>query len=290
MKEIPSIKFKSGYRHIEGVEIIPLERIIEKGGELNHNPEKPHQLRFYNITIYTHGESKQLVDFKWYPVKKNSVIYLTKDQVNAYSFTPGLRGYCILFTQKYFEQCFSHISKELIYRIFNHYIFSPNIQIPEENDFTDYFKLFYKEFSSEPKFEKATILSSLFSILLVKLEELKQKSEPPIPDSPKFLLISKFISLVKDNYKENRNAEFYSRQLLITYKHLNVSCKEILNKTAKQFIDDFIILEAKRKLINSEIKSTELAYTLGFEEPTNFTKYFKKRTGMTPNSFKNQHK
>ncbi len=253
MKEIPSIEFKSSYQHIEGVEIIPLERIKGKGGDLNHDPEKSHQLQFYNINFYTSGESEQLVDFKWYPIKKNTVIYLTKDQVTAYKFTPGLQGYCILFTQKYFELCFSHISKELIYRIFNHYLFPPSIQIPEENDFGDYFQLFHKEFSSETKFEKATIISSLFSILLVKLEELKQKTESSIQDSSKLLLISRFTILVKNNYKMNRNAAFYAGKLLITYKHLNVACKEILNRTAKQFIDDFIILEAKRKLINSEI-------------------------------------
>jgi len=290
MNEIPSVKFKSSYQHIEGVEIISLDTIKEKKGGLYHNSEKPHQLQFYNIIFYTGGQSEQLVDFKWYPVKKNTVVYLAKDQVTAFKFTPDLQGYGILFTQKYFEQCFGHFSKELIYRMFNNYLFPPTIEIPQGSDFIDYFNLLCKEFFSDAKFEKATVLSSLFAVLLVKLEELKQKAELHIPESSKLLLISSFTMLVKENYVVNRNAQFYAKKLLITYKHLNVLCKDILNKTAKQFIDDFIILEAKRKLINSDIKSTELAYSLGFEEPTNFTKYFKKRTGVTPNSFKNQHK
>ena len=63
----------------------------------------------------------------------------------------------------------------------------------------------------------------------------------------------------------------------------------MVSVTAKQFIDAFVILEAKRLLINSEIKSTELAYSLGFEEPTNFVKYFKKHTGFTPNTFKKDY-
>ncbi|MBI0400047.1 helix-turn-helix transcriptional regulator [Cyclobacterium marinum] len=50
-------------------------------------------------------------------------------------------------------------------------------------------------------------------------------------------------------------------------------------------MDDFIILQAKRNLINSTTNSAELAYKLGFEDPTNFTKYFKKNTGLTPKSF-----
>ena len=70
---------------------------------------------------------------------------------------------------------------------------------------------------------------------------------------------------------------------------LNHICKEVIQKTAKQCIDDFIILEAKRNLINSGIKSTELTYQLGFTESTNFVKYFKKHTGLTPNQFKKLH-
>ncbi len=58
----------------------------------------------------------------------------------------------------------------------------------------------------------------------------------------------------------HRNADYYAEQLNITYKHLNVVCKAIVKSTAKQYIDDFVILEAKRNLINSSIKSTELAY------------------------------
>ena len=92
------------------------------------------------------------------------------------------------------------------------------------------------------------------------------------------------------HFTESRNADFYAKKMNITYKHLNVICKEVVNITAKRFIDEFVILEAKRQLINSAVKSTELAFSLGFEEPTNFIKYFKKFTGLTPNRFKILHK
>lgn len=290
MKHIPSIEFKSDDHRIKGVEIIPLDKIVSKRKHLTHDPEKPHKLQFYNLIFYTGGQSQHLVDFEWYPVKKNTLVYLAKGQVNAFDFKPDLQAYCILFTHDYFEQCFSNISKELVFRMFNHYLFPPKIQLPEKSDFESYLELLRHELSNDTKFEKETIINSLFSILLVKMEELKQNQEDQKQDRSKVLLISKFSILVQDHFTLNRNADFYAKKLLVSYKHLNLCCKDILNKTAKQFIDDFIILEAKRRLINSEIKSTELAYSLGFEEPTNFTKYFKKKTGITPNSFKNIHK
>lgn len=99
----------------------------------------------------------------------------------------------------------------------------------------------------------------------------------------------KFKNILEKEYIISRNADYYAKKINITYKHLNVICKGIVSITAKQFIDEFVILEAKRKLINSSIKSTELAYLMGFEESTNFVKYFKKHTGHTPNQFKKQY-
>ena len=124
-----------------------------------------------------------------------------------------------------------------------------------------------------------------FIILISKAENIKQNQTIFIKETSKIGIFQKFTSLIEHNYSESRSANFYADKLAITYKHLNTICKELVNKTAKKVIDDYIILQAKRSLINSSLKSTELAYKLGFEDPTNFTKYFKKNTGLTPNSF-----
>ena len=76
----------------------------------------------------------------------------------------------------------------------------------------------------------------------------------------------------------------------MTYKSLNKICKLAVNQTAKQLIDAHTILEAKRKLVIEGIQVQELAYELGFEEVTNFVKYFKKHTLVTPSQFKENFK
>ncbi|RLJ67186.1 monovalent cation:proton antiporter-2 (CPA2) family protein [Lacinutrix venerupis] len=136
---------------------------------------------------------------------------------------------------------------------------------------------------------KNNLYESLHAIIFSKLEHLKQNETLHLRYERKVVIFLNFKSLLEANFSTNRNADFYAKKLNITYKHLNEICKEILNVTAKQFIDAFVILEAKRLLINSEIKSTELAYKLGFQEPTNFVKYFKKHTKFTPNSFKKEY-
>ncbi|WP_299551608.1 helix-turn-helix domain-containing protein [Seonamhaeicola sp.] len=288
--DIPQISFKSSVDENFGFEIVPLKRIAANKKSFKVNPEKPHQLKFYNLIFITQGESKHFVDFKWYPIQKNSLIYLTKDQINAFCFTDTMDGFCIIFTEAYFANSFSHLPEDFVFRLFNPQLFSPILQIPLESEFHNYFNLLYEESVKKEGFNKETIVKALFVILISKAEQLKQHQTFHVKNVSKINLFQKFASLLERNFAKTRSADTYAKELAITYKHLNAVCKALVNKTAKSVIDDYIILQAKRNLINSDIKVNELAYKLGFEDPTNFNKYFKKSTGLTPKSFKNNYK
>lgn len=289
-KEIPNIKFESSSEKIEGIEIIALENLKKRIGNLDHNPEKAHQVSFNVLVYYTEGKSKHFVDFVWHEVHENTLIHLTKGQINAFKFNNSLKGFLILFTDEYLKKQLTRLPQNEIVRLFNSQLFSPKIQIPISSNVSHYINLLYEEFYRDYNtFNKKRICDSLYTIIFSKLEELKQYQTFHIKQTDKLRLFLQFKGLVELHYAENRNADFYASKLNITYKHLNSICKDIINVTAKTFIDEFIILEAKRMLINSSVKSSELAFQLGFNEPTNFVKYFKKQTGLTPNSFKKSY-
>lgn len=284
-KDIPYIHFNDSSAQNFGFEIVPIEKIAKEKEKYNHDPELPHQIKFYNLIFFTSGSGKHFIDFNWYPIQENSLIYLTKDQVNAFDFSNNLNGFCILFNEEYFVNCFSNLSKDFVFRLFNPQLFSPILRIPKQSDFITYFNLLLQEFSVTPSFNQKSIIESLFIILISKAENLKQHQTFHIKDNSKLKIYHDFTSLIEKHLSESRSANFYAQELAVTYKHLNTICKELVNKTAKTIIDDFVILQAKRNLINSNLKITELAYKLGFEDPTNFSKYFKKHTSLTPNSF-----
>lgn len=82
-----------------------------------------------------------------------------------------------------------------------------------------------------------------------------------------------------------RNAKDYAKMLNVSYKHLNEICKHIDHKTAKALIDNYIILEAKRQLVTTPHTIKEIGFELGFNEPSNFRKYFCKHVDISPNEF-----
>ncbi|TSE08098.1 helix-turn-helix domain-containing protein [Aquimarina algiphila] len=290
-KEIPNISFKTQYPEIKGIEIFLFEDLIERKDNLDHNPEKAHQLEFYMLAFYTSGTMQHLVDFTWHEVQENTIVYLVKGQVNAFNFKKNVKGFIILFTEEYFNERLNHLPSDAVIRLFTSHLFSPKIKIPESSSVNNYIQLLYKEFYDEDdsQYNKKNIINYLYNILFSKLEQLQQYQTFYLKDSGKLNTFLKFKSLLENNFYKSRNADFYASELHISYKHLNTICKEIINITAKKFIDEFIILKAKRSLINSSIKSTQLAFSMGFEESSNFVKYFKKHTGLTPNMFKKLH-
>lgn len=288
--ELPQIRFESNFIEVEGIEIITLEGLMQRRESLSHYPEKPHQLEFYALAYYTAGHTRHLVDFIWHEAKANTLLYLSKGQVNAFDFNADVKGYLILFTEDYFKKQLNKLPKTEVVRLFNSHLFSPQLQVPDNSNVQKYIELLFAEFYDEKEsFNKANTVDALFTVLFSKLEQLKKFQTFHIQESDKLARFLEFKSLVEKHYSQSRNADFYADKMHLSYKHLNSICKEIIDSTAKQFIDEFIVLEAKRRLINSSIKSTELAFHMGFEESTNFVKYFKKRTGLTPNSFKNKY-
>jgi AraC-like DNA-binding protein len=78
----------------------------------------------------------------------------------------------------------------------------------------------------------------------------------------------------------------YASVMSISERKLNKALTAVLGKTAKELIDERIILEAKRMLAHTNYSIKEIGFELGFDEPTNFIKYFRKQEGKTPVEFR----
>ncbi len=96
----------------------------------------------------------------------------------------------------------------------------------------------------------------------------------------------KFIDLLSLNFKQERMVGFYARQLCITPKYLTTLIKQVSGKSVSDWIDQFVIIEAKTLLRYSSMSIQEIAYTLHFPNQSFFGSYFKRLTGMSPSQYK----
>ncbi len=94
-----------------------------------------------------------------------------------------------------------------------------------------------------------------------------------------------FIRLVHENFKRERSVAFYASKLFISPKYLSMLMKQASGKSAAEWIDEYVIIEAKSQLRFSGKNVQQIAYDLNFTSQSSFGKYFKHLTGMSPTKF-----
>lgn len=97
-----------------------------------------------------------------------------------------------------------------------------------------------------------------------------------------YAVFDRFIRLLDENYKVERNVAWYSEQICITPKYLSEVAKLVSGKTAGQWITDFVIIEIKQLLNNTSLSIKEIAREMNFSSQSFLGKYFKKSTGCSP--------
>lgn len=110
-------------------------------------------------------------------------------------------------------------------------------------------------------------------------------SRRPVKLSRRDKYVKEFISLVSQHYRHERSVAYYAGKLFISPKYLSYLIKEHTGRSAAQWIDDYVILEAKNLLRYSGKNVQQIAYDLNFSNQSSFGKYFKHLTGMSPTKF-----
>lgn len=99
-------------------------------------------------------------------------------------------------------------------------------------------------------------------------------------------IFAKFLNYVGEHFKQERSVSFYATQMCVTPKYLSSVIKQVSNKTAGEWISDYVIFEAKTLLRTTGMSVQEISYELNFPNQSFFGKYFKERTGITPGQFR----
>jgi AraC family transcriptional regulator, transcriptional activator of pobA len=129
----------------------------------------------------------------------------------------------------------------------------------------------------------------VFFMYVKRIQDKKQPTENTLNAgfSPSKLDIhNRFLSLVEKQFLQAKSVTIFANQLNITPNYLNECVKSISGKSAKEVINQVVLLEAKSLLKQTAISIKEIAFHLSFEDYSHFSKFFKEATGKTPADFR----
>lgn len=161
-----------------------------------------------------------------------------------------------------------------------------------QNSINQIFMLIKDEISDTNRIFRREKLINLVSIFYIDILNAyaKNAADPQTlcynGESGRKVKLSKdFFKLVKQYFKEHRQVNFYADKLCISPKYLSLLIKQTTGKSANEWINKTVILEAKQLLQSSEYSIKEIAYMLNFTNQSFFGKYFKKMVGVSPKDY-----
>jgi len=215
---------------------------------------------------------------------QGSVIKVAKGQVHAFQEELTYDGVLVAFTEEFVLKYFSRSSVDFITHLYNYHISEPLVDNCTFND--SFLKQIHQETTSNNTYAQKEIIAKIVELYLLRLERLSHGSQSPRHNKSHYALFIQFKNLVESRELNSRNVKDYAESMSLSAKHLNSIVRQFTLNTAKSFIDQYVILEIKRTIMSSRISLKEVAYQMGFDEVTNFTKFFKKHTGVSPGQYK----
>ena len=135
------------------------------------------------------------------------------------------------------------------------------------------------------------LLQSQLFVLMEFVHFFFRQQEKEHTTSPQLWIFRQFCNLVSRHYQESREVKYYAALMDITPNYLTKVFREEFHLSPAAWIEQYIVAQAKRLIeVNPLLSFAEVAYTLGFSEPNNFYRYFKRVAGMTAKEYRDSLK
>lgn len=243
-----------------------------------------HRHDFFYILIINRGSGEHEIDFKRYDIKDNSIFLMRPGQVHSLNLKADSTGYLIQFKTDFLYSHNSasqnHLTKLIQYST---YELQPDGFAKIENILFEALK----EFEQKEKGYQEVLKANL-SIFLIELLRQRQEKAVTRASSNTYAQekLAQFLELIETNINSHKQVSQYVDLLHLSSYQLSAITKSLLDKTPSEIINDYIILEAKRQLLATSNQISQIAYNLGYEDASYFTRFFKKHTNASPEVFR----
>ena len=216
---------------------------------------------------------------------------IRKDQMHRFYLNNNVKGYVLLFKEEFLNRYLNENEVAKTIQMFNELLVSPKTQLNgyEFKEVTNLLTKINNEFLKVSDDYSLRIIRSHLHILITLIHRIKSRGYDKVQLSNYLRDFIKFQDILEKNYSKSKKVNFYADKLGFSSKKLNSIVKYITNKSVKEFIDDVIIIKAKKYLLYSDLSVKETAFKIGFNDPSNLYKYFKKHTNLTPEGFRKRY-
>jgi AraC family transcriptional regulator, transcriptional activator of pobA len=253
----------------------------------HHWQINPHVHRTLHQLIFVlRGRGVSLAESAAVEYSPPALIIVPAGTVHGFRFDPGTHGYVLSMTDDLPRAIAQR--DQSVAALFER---SATIELDaddlEATDLARSLKMLTREFARALP-GRSLALTGLLDVILVNVLRLVQPSlgSGEVVVSRDRWLVTRFRDLIETGFREGRPLVDYAAALKVSESRLRHACMIVAAQSPMQLVHSRVVLEAKRQLRYTSGSVSEIAYALGFDDPAYFTRFFTRRTGISPRAFR----
>ncbi len=280
METIPQFEFhKTKYGDELLIDVVELAFIKKYIAE-----HSVHKLAYYDITLISEGAGYFHIDDRRYTVQPDDVVVSRPGEIREWDKDNIRNGYALIFEEEFLLSFFNDPD---FLRHLSYFRQGTSSKISLDDETATRIAGLMKNIKNEIdsyQIKDKHILRALLYETLMLLNRTHVSTNGSADETRKTpnQHVDKFIALVNKDFKHHHSICYFADKLYITSNYLNEIVKNKTGVTAKQHIQDKIILETKKMLVYTNLSIVEIAAGLGFDDSSYFARFFHKQTGTTP--------
>lgn len=267
----------------EAIHIAPIETILKK----NKYIVKPHKHKhLFQIFLIEESVATLSCYNQKFNIKSKTFFTIPNNVLHGISSLENIKGWVISISDFGLEKILK-LDADIFVNIEEVHVVPLDLTNNlHQNFYHTLYKCINEFFDQQPARDLA--LEYLTGMLLIRLFRILNGSENSIAVDHNLYKVKfrRFKELIKSHHSFKHSVEFYADQLNISTSHLNRICQRVANQSPKKVISNYFIAEAKILLTKIDYSITDVAYQLGFDDPSHFTRLFKQIANETPRSFR----
>ena len=252
-------------------------------------PQSSTRLNFILMAMCKKGKAQYSIDTRQQVVKPGDLMFVSERHViDNYEASPDFECLCIMLTTEYyhgFVQDVKNVSSLLLFSMNNPVVPLTNKEIQV---FTNYFETIREKMADTSHHYRSPLIKALLLAMFYDMSNVIYRVERQgnRKHTRAEAIFAHFIRLLEDNFRTQHRVSWYAEQLCITPKYLSEIVKKISLRTPNEWIDSYVILEARVLLKNTTKSIKEITDELNFPNQSFLGKYFKEHVGVSPSEYR----
>ena len=264
---------------------------LEEGLRLRQNRQRPHRHDFYQVFWMTRGAPSFNIDFDYFPIEPHALVFVPPGAVHTFGNQNPAEGFILSFQEDFFEQEGHSVNLFLECPTLDPAQFRAVLAVGESSveRVDSYCKRMFEEFNSKQEGYRAAT-AALLRLLFVEIRRCLSDHSTPNHFHKYSALTARFLRRLNARPYRLTTASEVAKFLGVSRSWLNQLVRQ---ETAKNLTDHLrarLILESKRLLAHSDLNISEIAYQLGFEDASYFTRLFRLEEGVSPREFREHYR